>query len=129
MLERDWLDFLKRGHKPIKIAQVPAFCVKHLGAISDKLHLDPMYARKAAGKHGLSPAYFNLIFDGVERGVAIADRANHVSFYYLDPLSNKWFHIAIKCSGDTNELFLATFHRTTDGKFKNRLKKFGVLNK
>lgn len=111
------------------IAQVAPHCVAYLGAISDKLYLDPLYARKAAEKHGLSPAHFNVIWAAVENGIAIADRERHVSFYLFDEAARRWFQVSIKCASDTKKLYLATFHRITERKVISRQNKFGTLPK
>ena len=127
MLERDWQDFLDRGIGAIKIAHVRAECVEFLGASSNILHLAPEYARKAAGKHGLSPIQFNLIFDAVAPGggAAVSCRSRHVSF--LHSSGGVWYHICIKVSGDTKRLFLATFHRTDMTGVRSRLRRGALI--
>jgi hypothetical protein len=128
VLERDWQDFLSRGTKAIKIAHVREECVNFLGADSDILHLAPEYARKAAGKHGLSPAHFNLIFDAVgpQGGLAVSCRQKHVSFLYE---TGRWYHVCVKVSGDTRRLYLATFHRIDATGVNSRLKKVVLITK
>ena len=125
MLERDWKDFLLRGTNPIRIAHVRPECVRFLGASSNILYLAPEYARKAAGKHGLAPANFNLIFDAVAPGggLAVSCRERHVSFLHND---GHWYHVCVKVSADTKRLFLATFHRTDQTGVNSRLRR-GVL--
>ncbi len=108
------------------IAQVRQACVNFLGASSDKLYLAPEYAQKAAGKHGLSPENFNLIFDAVGPmgGVAVSCRPRHVSFLHNN---GRWYHVCVKVSADTQRLYLATFHRIDVTGVNSRLKRGTLL--
>lgn len=110
------------------IAHVRPDCVDFLGASSNILHLAPEYARKAAGKHGLSPANFNLIFDAVGPGggMAVSCRPKHVSFLYD---SGRWYHVCVKVSGDSKRLFLATFHRIDVTGVNSRLRRGVIISK
>jgi len=130
MYPRDWLLFLRDGAgREIPIAQLPHYLTRHLGASSEKVYLHHTYARKAAEKHQLGPEHFPIIFDAVERGVALDDRPHHVTIFHFDPDLQRWFQVVVKKAQDTGRVYLCTFHRVTQRKVENRRAKLRAVDK
>jgi hypothetical protein len=128
MHERDWQLFLENGSGvEIAVAQLSAAHTTFLGAASDKLYVHHDYAKKAYVKHGFSFSDFPIIFEAVDYGLAVADRPGHLTFFHN--YEGKWYQVSVKCSGDTNRLYLATMHRAKKQKVNNRLRKYPQIPK
>jgi hypothetical protein len=111
MYERDWRNFLLKGHgKEIAIAQLSAKMVEHLGASSHFVYLHHDYAVKAVLKHTIHPADLALIFDTVERGTAVADRPLHITFY-MRAGWERWLQVTVKRAFESRRIYVATFYK------------------
>lgn len=122
MLERDWRLFLLKGAgKEPAIAQVAQDIADHLGAASRSVHLHHEYALKATVKHGVRPADLSLIWDTIDRGVAIADRPLHVTFYMRE--GSGYWQVTIKRAFETRRLYVATFYRLRASDAERKLRR------
>jgi hypothetical protein len=121
---RDWLGFLKQGAgKEIAIAQLPKAIARHLGATSNFVYLHHAYAVKAVDKHQITPEQFPLIFDTIEFGIPIADRALHVTFVWNGGKQG-WFQVTVKRAFESRRVYVATFYKTTAAKVASKLKRY-----
>lgn len=124
MYLRDWIMFLEKGAgKEIPVAQLPKAIVRHLGAASHFAYLHHDYATKAVTKHNIKPDQFNLIFDTIEKGIPIADRALHVTFLY-EAARSKWFQVTVKRAYHSRRIYIATFYKTNEREARRKLKKY-----
>jgi hypothetical protein len=127
MYERDWREFLLKGHgREPAIAQVSPQIVAHLGAASHFVHLHHAYALKATIKHAMHPRELALIWDTIERGVAIADRPGHVTFY-MRHAGGQWLQVTVKCAADTRRMYVSTFYKLRGKDAERKLKRGEAL--
>ena len=127
MYPRDWQKFLEIGAgKDIACAQLLSDEVlEHLDPLSDKLFIGHDTALKAVSKHRLGPEHFPLIFDTVERGMALADRDRHVTFLHETDLG--WFQVTVKCALASRRLYVATFYQTRERDVQSKRRRFRLL--
>lgn len=127
MHPRDWQQFLKIGAgREIACAQLLSDEVlTHLEPASDKLFIGHDAALKAVTKHHLAAEHFPLIFDTVERGMALADKDRHVTFLHETELG--WFQVTVKCALASRRLYVATFYRTRERDVRSKRRRFLLL--
>lgn len=127
MLLRDWLGFLEQGAgKEIAIAQTSKAVTRHLGATSDRVFLHHAYAVKAVQKHKIWPAQFSLIFDTIEFGTPLADRALHVTFIWNSRIDG-WFQVTVKRAFETRRVYVCTFYKLRERDALKRISRYPVV--
>jgi hypothetical protein len=129
MHPRDWKKFLEVGQdREIAIAQVSQYYAEYLGASSRNLILHHTYALKAFEKHNTPPEQFPMIFETVDRGVAIADRERHLTFFHLDKTEwGSWFQVTIKCAEESKRLYVCTFYKQKEKEVVRKLNKYNIV--
>lgn len=127
MHPRDWRMFLEIGAgREIACAQLLSDEVLlHLEPASDMLFIGHDAAIKAVTKHRLEPDHFPIIFDTVERGMALADRERHVTFLHESEFG--WFQVTIKCALASRRLYVATFYQTRERDVRSKRRRFRLL--
>ena len=125
---RDWRLFLEQGSgKEIAVATAPAEVVSHLQAPSAKVWIHHDYVLKALREHDLPLEAFCHLFDVVDRGVSVADKERHVTFFYESPLG--WLHLTIKKALASERLYVCTLYKSNAREVARRVRKFSALEK
>jgi hypothetical protein len=128
MYPHDWKRFLAEGAgNEIAIAQLSTEMTDHLGALSNRVFYHHDYVMKAVNKHGMLVEHFPLVFDTVERGKALADRAAHITFLHFDEAFNRWFQVTVKRAFETKRIYVQTFYKTNVREVTRKVKRFPVL--
>ncbi|MCW5758773.1 MAG: hypothetical protein KIS90_03270 [Phenylobacterium sp.] len=123
MYLRDWLMFLEQGRgKEIAVAQLSRAITRHLVAANHFVYLHHDYAVKAVAKHGIEPGQFNLIFDTIERGIPLADRALHITFLWQSSVG--WFQVTVKRAFHSRRVYICTFYKTNQNEAARKLRKY-----
>jgi hypothetical protein len=126
---RDWTSYLEKGPRRIlRLAQLSADLTQAVGAASDIVHLDHLYARKFMLEHQLLPQHFPMLDTTIDRGMVLRDGDQHLVFFYFDAhVFNRWFRVTVKRCKAERRLWLSTFHKTTWGQVKGKRKRLEML--
>ena len=124
MHPRDWKKFFEVGRdRQIQPAQVPIQIAEYLEASSRNVILHHDYVLKAVKKHNVPFEQFPMIFETIDRGVAIKDKPKHVTFFHYDETEwNRWFQVTIKVAGEDRKIYLCTFYKTKEKEVRRRQK-------
>lgn len=129
MHPRDWKKFLQVGQdREIEIAQLSQGLADHLEASSRNVILHHSYALKAFEKHNTPADQFPMIFETVDRGIPIADRPLHITFFYYDKTEwDSWFQVSVKRAEENRRIYLCTFYKQKDIEVQRKLRKYPTI--
>jgi hypothetical protein len=127
MTEEEWFSFITTGKPPIiSVTRLASELCQTIKATTNLVQIRHDYALKTLSHHNVLPHHFRHLTWGIERGRAISDRQKHLTFFWLDSYAG-WFHITIKTNERRDELWVSTFHKTTESKTRGKLKKHVIL--
>jgi hypothetical protein len=127
MTEEEWFEFVTLGKPPIvSVGRLDLALCAIIEADTSLIQMQHDYALKSLAKHKVMPHHFRIISWTVANGICFQDKPNELTFFWRDEYAG-WFHVSIKTKRGGTELWLATFHRTTQRNIKKKLKNATIL--
>ena len=129
MLSRNWLAFLQ-AHEPrcIGVCLVDDTIREHLKAQTSLVQIDRGYVLKILTKHMISTDELWRIGATINKGIAIEDKNNRVTFIHEAPSdSGQYFQATIKIAASRNEIYVCTFHRLRPAEKRRRLREARII--
>ena len=125
----DWHRFAHGDFsQPVRVARLSRDLVSILGAKDDRVLIHPKIAPKLVFKHRLQPFHMPLLKLCCEIGTVTKDRPSALSFFLDEQvIFGKIFHMALKTTTERHEIWVATFHKISNGEYTRRLKKSEII--
>ncbi len=122
MLEVDWRLYLASDQPGyFEICALDPELAAHLSASTMAVFIDRPYANKILKKHNFLVEQLSSMKMTIERGVAIADKDRHVTFFYKNS-AKQYFKASIKVTRNLDEIFLCTFHKIRAEEFQRKMR-------
>jgi hypothetical protein len=127
MTEEEWFEFIASGRpRVVSVGRLDGALRSAIDSATSLVQMSHDYAQKVLCKHRVLPQHFRVISWAISHGIAFQDGPRHLTFFWRDEYAG-WFHVTVKSNTAGTELWLSTFHRTTQAKVSGKLKSVKIL--